>query len=297
MRRIEPPPHVVIIGGYLTEPLFYRPMRAPPARAGSSSGDGRAPPPGGLAGRRVRRLRAGTPAGRRAIREARCVADAPLIVVGHSAGGIVARLAMSPLPFDGRRAGVADDVGCLVMLGTPHVLRPRDPWRGHTGQRATRFLARTTPGAWFAPSTRYLTVGSTAVPPRAGGPGTGAEAAAEPDPDRVRRSHRRRRRGRHRQRRPHPPGRRAPHHAAGRPPRHVRRPVVRGRACHRPLVARRARGVAPRARGAARGRGADDRPSGGRARARVSQEPVRPRPPLRRTAAGSSRAGPPGRSS
>jgi hypothetical protein len=102
----------------------------------------------------------------RAIRDARRASDAPLIVVGHSAGGIVARLALSEEPFRGCRGGVAGDVGCLVTLGTPHLVRPHPRWGSHAGERATRFLARSSPGAWFAPSTRYLTVGSTAVAPR-----------------------------------------------------------------------------------------------------------------------------------
>ena len=163
-------PHVVIVGGYLTEPLFYRPMRARLLERGAARVSV-APlhVPDWLAaafvgfGPSLRRVA-------RAIREARGASDMPLIVVGHSAGGIVARLALSSEPFDGRRGGVAGDVGCLVTVGTPHVVRPHPRWDGHAGQRATRFLARTCPGAWFAPSTRYVTVGSTAVAPRAADP-------------------------------------------------------------------------------------------------------------------------------
>ncbi|CAN5652580.1 alpha/beta fold hydrolase [soil metagenome] len=166
MRLDEPRPHVVIIGGYLTEPLFYGPMRKRLlARgalrvtiAGLHEPDWLAAAFAGFGPALLR--------GARAIREARHEAPDPLIVVGHSAGGIVARLAMSPAPLDGRHVGVADDVGCLATLGTPHSLRPHRPWWEHAGQRATRFLERTTPGAWFAPATGYVTVGSVAVPPR-----------------------------------------------------------------------------------------------------------------------------------
>jgi hypothetical protein len=85
-------------------------------------------------------------------------------VVGHSAGGLLARLAMSTEPLDGRRAGVADAVGCLVTLGTPHRLAPRLRWR-HAGVRAAAQLERTSPGCWHAPRTAYVTVGSTFVAP------------------------------------------------------------------------------------------------------------------------------------
>ena len=49
---------------------------------------------------------------------------------------------MSPLPLDGRVAAIADDVGCLVTLGTPHHLDPGVPrWR-HAGVRASSLLER-----------------------------------------------------------------------------------------------------------------------------------------------------------
>ncbi len=102
--------------------------------------------------------------GARAIREARRAADEPVMVVGHSMGGIIARLALAPEGLDGRCAGVADDVGCLVTLGTPHRFSPRIRWR-HPGQRAAEHLDRVSPGAAFRPTTGYLTLGSTLVRP------------------------------------------------------------------------------------------------------------------------------------
>src|SRR5688500_15384310 len=130
-------PHVVIVGGYLTEPLFYGPMRARLLERGAARvtvapihvADWIA---AAFVGFGPLLLRAG-----RAIVQAHRVSGAPIIVVGHSAGGIVSRLAMAPRPFDGRRVSAADAVGCLVTLGTPHVVHPHDPWRGNAGQRAT----------------------------------------------------------------------------------------------------------------------------------------------------------------
>lgn len=84
----------------------------------------------------------------------------PIIVVAHSGGGIAARLAMSPVPYHGRLAGVAEAVGCLVTLGTPHRLDELAGRYHHAGHDATEFLNRETPGAFFAPRTAYLSVGS-----------------------------------------------------------------------------------------------------------------------------------------
>jgi hypothetical protein len=68
---------------------------------------------------------------------------------------------MSPTPFNGRLAAVAEAVGCLVTLGTPHQLHTLDNRYQHAGHQAAAFLERETPGTWFAPRTAYLTVGAT----------------------------------------------------------------------------------------------------------------------------------------
>lgn len=163
-------PHVVIVGGYLTEPLFYRPLRSRLLDRGAASvtiaglhwPDWMAM---SFAGMGPVMLRAA-----RSIRETRREASDPLLVIGHSAGGLVARLAMSPEPIDGRQVGVSDDVGCLTTLGTPHRLLPAIPFWHHPGIRATELLERATPGAFFAPTTAYLTVGSSLVDPGARAP-------------------------------------------------------------------------------------------------------------------------------
>ncbi len=162
-------PHVLVIGGYLTEPLNYRPFRRRLYEHGAarvSVASIHLPDWAliGLVGMGPVLLRGG-----RAIREARRASDAPLLVIGHSLGGLVARLAMSPEPFDGRVARVADDVGCLVTLGTPHRFVPSIPWR-HPGMIAAEHLDRVSPGAWFAPRTTYVTVGSTLTRPATRGP-------------------------------------------------------------------------------------------------------------------------------
>src|SRR5918995_4117227 len=67
---------------------------------------------------------------------------------------------MSGAPFHGRVAGVAEAVGCLATLGTPHGLTGLPNRYRHAGHEAAAFLERETPGAYFAPRTGYLSVGA-----------------------------------------------------------------------------------------------------------------------------------------
>ena len=95
----------------------------------------------------------------------------PMIVVSRSGGGIATRLAMSRAPVEGQRGGIAAEaVGCLVTLGTPHGLgRLANRYR-HASHVAVEFLDRESPGAFFAPRTAYLSVGSRLQAGRFHGP-------------------------------------------------------------------------------------------------------------------------------
>jgi hypothetical protein len=85
---------------------------------------------------------------------------APLLVVGHSAGGLTARVLTSPVPFAGRRQNGAGRIGAIVTLGTPHlVARGGDLGRRLDGQ-AAGFANRVVPGACFAPRIGYVAVSS-----------------------------------------------------------------------------------------------------------------------------------------
>jgi hypothetical protein len=165
-RVVGPKPHVLIVGGYLTEPFNYAPLRRRLLARGAASvticpvhlpdwvgaafvGFGPLLLRTGLAIRRARR----------------CAGGPPVIVVAHSAGGILTRLAMSPVAFRGRYVGAADDVGALVTLGTPHRLTELPSRIARAGFEAVGFVERHTPGAWFSPRTGYLSVGSDFVGP------------------------------------------------------------------------------------------------------------------------------------
>ncbi|CAN5170688.1 lipase [soil metagenome] len=164
-------PSVLIVGGFATSPPNYWPMRGRLLRRAVERVD-IAPiwaPDSAIAAllgfgpmmRRTARAIARTyvAGGRR-----------PIIVVAHSGGGIAARLAMSDVVFHGRRAGVADAVGCLVTLGTPHRLADLDSRYHHAGHEAAAFLGQHSPGAFYAPRTSYLSVGSRRPLTRPAGP-------------------------------------------------------------------------------------------------------------------------------
>jgi len=88
----------------------------------------------------------------------------PIIVIGHSGGGVAARLAMATVPYRGHYAGVADAVGCLVTLGTPHDLHKLRTRVRHKGHDALEFLERESGGPFHAPRTAYLSVAGVLTP-------------------------------------------------------------------------------------------------------------------------------------
>lgn len=154
-------PHVLIVGGFLTSPPLYWPMReALLARGAASVSIAPIWTPDWLLagfvglGPLMRRT------GQTIVSSYRTGGGRPLMIVGTSAGGILTRLAMSPEPFRRRRAGVAEAVGALVTLGTPHRQVEPPARRDRVMHEATAYLDATIPGSWFAPRTGYLSVGS-----------------------------------------------------------------------------------------------------------------------------------------
>jgi hypothetical protein len=174
----EVAPTVVILGGFLTSPFFYRPMRSRLLRRGAAAVvvantwtlDWLLAGARGL-GPIVGRAANAIAKGRELAAASPTAGGAPLLVIGHSAGGILARLLTSPEAFAGRRHGLAPDIGAIVTLGTPHHV-DRDQFAGRrVGNVATRFADRVVPGATFAPQTAYVTVASRAVVGRPDGTG------------------------------------------------------------------------------------------------------------------------------
>jgi pimeloyl-ACP methyl ester carboxylesterase len=85
---------------------------------------------------------------------ARHTAGGRVTVIGHSAGGVLARLYLSPEPFLGQVFRGMDHVGQLITLGSPHYNRRR--WI-HGGMMA-RWVDDRVPGSCFAPQVHYCSV-------------------------------------------------------------------------------------------------------------------------------------------
>ncbi len=177
MRELDRP-SVLIVGGFATVPLNYWPFRRRLLARGAARVD--------IANLWTPDWLLGAMLGFGPIlrRTGHAIADTyraggrqPIIVVGHSAGGIAARLAIADKPFNGRIANVAGQVGCLVTLGTPHGLARLPNRYQHAGHAAAAFLDRVTPGAYFAPRTSYLSVGARTQ--GAAFPGLGGDVANE----------------------------------------------------------------------------------------------------------------------
>src|SRR4051794_29067486 len=88
---------------------------------------------------------------------------APVLVIGHSAGGVNARLLTSPEPFAGRRLGGSGRIGAIVTLGSPNVVRADGDLGARIAAEPSAFANRVVPGAAFAPAVGYLSVGSRQV--------------------------------------------------------------------------------------------------------------------------------------
>ena len=83
-------------------------------------------------------------------RQANASPTGQVTLVGHSSGGIMARLFLDDRPFEGRRWNGRARVNTLVMLGSPHTALKATPLR--------QKVARELPGCVFAPAVRYVSV-------------------------------------------------------------------------------------------------------------------------------------------
>jgi hypothetical protein len=163
-------PVVMVVGGFLTMPGWYRSLAAALSARGAAEviiapvftpdwilcavrGLGPVATRVGRTLLRAGEASAADPASR----------GAPLLYVGHSAGGIVGRLLTSPEPFEGRRLGASGRIGAVVTLGTPHLVGDEARWGGRAATAGARFANTHVPGAFFAPTTGYLAVASRYV--------------------------------------------------------------------------------------------------------------------------------------
>jgi hypothetical protein len=98
----------------------------------------------------------------RTVREAVSASRAgTVILVGHSAGGVVSRLYLSPKPFLGVEYAGVEHVDRLITLGSPH--------HNRRGTRMRQWVDDVYPGAYFAPDVDYVSVAGRAVEGRRDG--------------------------------------------------------------------------------------------------------------------------------
>ena len=147
---------IVIFGGLFTFTMFYRGMRAALGRVtGQPVWIVDTWGPDWLTG--VNRLGWSHLLGK-LDRTVRAAADSSatgkVTLVGHSAGGVLARLYLSPDPFMGRTCRGLDFVGTLITLGSPH----RNQGGTTLGGTMARWIEQRYPGAAFAPAVNYVSV-------------------------------------------------------------------------------------------------------------------------------------------
>ncbi len=171
-------PVVLVVGGFLTSPPLYLPLVGRLLRRGAAGVTlARVWTPDWLLAARSGLGPAVTRAGHALVRAgersaaSRAARGAPVLVIGHSAGGMLARLLTSPVPFEGRRFGAAPRIGALVTLGTPHHVALDADIGGRVSAVASAFADKEVPGAAFSPRVGYVTVASRAIVGRADGDG------------------------------------------------------------------------------------------------------------------------------
>jgi pimeloyl-ACP methyl ester carboxylesterase len=174
-------PTVLILGGFLTAPPVYERFVAR-LRARGAAGvvvanvwtpDWLLATARGPAAIATRSGRALLEAGRLA---AEVSEGAPVLVVGHSAGGLIARILTATEPVCGRRFGAVGRIGAIVTLGTPHRLSAGQGIGRQLENRIAGVADTAAPGTLHSPRIGYVSVASSLVD---GDPaGTGRERAA-----------------------------------------------------------------------------------------------------------------------
>jgi hypothetical protein len=175
-------PTVLVLGGFLTAPPLYRPLvrRLQERGAAGAVVADVWTPDWLLAG--ARGIGPICTRSAKALRQAIRLSDevsggAPVLVVGHSAGGLTGRLLTAPEPLPGRRFGAARWIGAIVTLGTPHRLAAGEGIGRRINEVAASIANSTVPGAFFAPEIGYVSVASRAI--RNNTRGNGRERVAD----------------------------------------------------------------------------------------------------------------------
>jgi len=162
-------PTVLVIGGFMSSPPMYRELRdlllergapavlvapiwTPDWMIAAARGQG---PIATRVGRTLLDASAASAA-------SPASGGAPVLVIGHSAGGVIARILTAPEPFAGRAMNGSARIGAIVTLGSPQMFDARRRGSERMGETAL-WANEHIPGAFWAPRTGYLCVASDAI--------------------------------------------------------------------------------------------------------------------------------------
>jgi pimeloyl-ACP methyl ester carboxylesterase len=154
---------IVLLGGFLSFPAAYAGMRAALERVSGQPVWVTTVSAAGWAWV-LRRL------GRTVQMAAAASATGRVTLIGHSSGGVMARLYLGEEPFEGERFEGRRWVDTLYTLGSPHYNR--------RGARLRKLVEARYPGAYFAPEVRYVAVMGRAIEGRRHGTAAEQRAAA-----------------------------------------------------------------------------------------------------------------------
>ena len=172
-------PTVLVIGGFLSSPPVYGPFRERLLERGVRHVEvARIWTPDWLLSVRRGGGPIATRAARSLLKAVDVADDVPLLIVGHSASGVVARVLTATEPYEGRRFAGARRVGAIVSLGSPHINAMEADQTRWKGSGSATFANRYVPGAFWAPRVGYLSVASRWLAAPSQGERDGREQAA-----------------------------------------------------------------------------------------------------------------------
>ena len=115
-------PTVLVIGGFLSSPPVYGPFHERLLARGARHVEvAQIWTPDWILSVRRGGGAIATRAARALLKAVEVADGVPLLVVGHSTGGVAARILTATEPYEGRRFAGARRVGALVSLGSPHI--------------------------------------------------------------------------------------------------------------------------------------------------------------------------------